>query len=263
MSNGVSAQSGFRYQDWCAIYFLLNNYLIDSQSLEYVICENDKLDFEISLRSQFEGYQVKGGKTLSAQELNELFKFYLEYIQDISKNCSLYLIFTREPIKSFRLLAIKLSGDRSIKIVSRIVNDYFSTALEEIDLTKLRVDYKILSKTEIPYLVFGLTKRILEMKYSKIQDLPPGMIDDFVYRLKDQIEKKSSQEKFEKRRIEKTSIENMINRIISSQVFRKREKSGNVKFVSVNIPVERPLEISIKITPPLKKPKILPPESYE
>jgi len=118
MSNGVLAQNAFRYQDWCIIYFLLNYYLGNSQSFEYFICENEKFDFEIWSISKFEGYQVKSKKRFSAKELNNLFKFFLRYIQSILKNCFIYLIFQNEPTKSFQLLVFKLSGNKSIKSVN-------------------------------------------------------------------------------------------------------------------------------------------------
>ncbi|MCK4355127.1 hypothetical protein KAW43_02105 [Candidatus Parcubacteria bacterium] len=263
MSNGVSAQNAFRYQDWCAIYFLLNHYLENNSSLEYLICENDKLDFEIWLASDFEGYQVKTQKDLSARELNSIFKFFLTYIRTIPKNCFIYFIFQDEPVKSFSFLVVKLSGDRTIKSVSSIDEKYFSTALKDVDLSTIKLDYRIFSEKDIQRLVYGLAKEVLEKYYPKDQDLLPSLIDNFIFRLKDKIEELSSKTRIEERRIEKVALKNIIHKIISSQGFSKQDRFGDRKFVKIELPIDESLEVSIK-KPSFKKPSILPPDGdYE
>jgi len=255
MSNGVLAQSAFRYQDWCAIYFLLERYLDNNNSFEYLICENDKLDFEIWLNSQFEGYQVKSKENFSAQGLNNLLKFSLNYTKNIQKDCFIYLIFQKEPIKSFRFLVLRLAGDKSIMRINGIIENYFSNALNNlIGLERIELDYKILSEKGVQYSVYGLAKKVLEKHYRDDEDLPTGMIDNFIVRLKDKIEEMSASSDIKDRRIETIILKNIINKVISSH----QDKLGNSKYIRIELPIDDPIEFSIKKSPLLEKPKILP-----
>jgi len=112
-------------------------------------------------------------------------------------------------------------------------------------------------------LVFGLDKEILEKYYSEEQDLPPGIIDNFIARLKNKIEEISSNNIIENRKIDRRLLDNTIKKIITSQGFSKQDKFGNSKRIRIEIPIDKSIEIKIGRVPHLSKPSILPPGDYE
>lgn len=263
MNGGVSSKSGYRYQDWCTMYFFLNHYMERRDDLIFLICENSSLDFEIWLKSQLKGYQTRSNNRIPANELNELFKFFLRRVENQSRECFLYLILGKEPKGSLQHLIVKFAGDRGIRTYSRITTNYISTALRGIDLPRLHVRYQYLSKREVGYLVFGLAGKILEKFYGDEEDLPPGVINNFVGRFKDTIDEISSDKDIEKRKMTSEDLESLISRIVSSSGYYKETDSGR-KFIKIELP-DGDWEVVLRKKPsPLpKKPKVMPGQDYE
>lgn len=218
MSGGVPAKKGFRFQDWCAVYVLLDHYQNNSNGLEFLNFERGIIDFEVWLSQLVENYQVKGGKTtLSASYLNSIFKRHLSTVCDKKKReFTLVFFFSAQPKHSLLYLIEHLGGNRGVKNYDRKTTRYISNALLDVDPTKLAIRHQSFPEQKVRYLCFGLAKEILERHYSKNKELPPGVIDNFLSRLREEIDAVSTKEILETRRIDKKNLLDLIAKIISS-----------------------------------------------
>lgn len=185
---GAIAKSRFRFQDICAIYFSLKEYVQQSTNLDYIYCEQDKLDFEIWSHDSFSGYQVKNIKnSIKATEVNSILEYYINKAEKSRKhNRNFYFIFAQKPKNSLHYLLLKLSKNIGIKKYHKPAEKYIKTALDDLTINDINIDYHCYNIEEIEYLACDLSRRILKNKLNS--DFPSEVIQDFLSRLRDEID---------------------------------------------------------------------------
>jgi len=256
MNGAVLSKSGYRYQDLCAFYFFLNHFVENENDLDFLICENNKLDFEIWFCSQLKGYQAKSSNNFTARDLNALLKFFLDRIKSESRQAFLCLVLGSEPEKSLQHLISKLRGDRGVKRYHKRTEDYIATVLDNIDLSKFEFQYFYIAKQQVYDLLHGLSGRVLQKFFNESEDLPPGLIENFIGRLKDAIDAVSTKTSITDRKITKKQLKILIKKVVSSSGYYKDTKSGS-KFVTVKIPDDyKKLKIEVEKTAIPEKPSL-------
>lgn len=254
MSGGVSAKKGFRFQDWCAVYVLLDYYQSNSTSLEFLNFERGVIDFEVWLNRLVENYQIKGGETsLSAAYLNSIFK-HLSAVcgkDEKKRDFTLVLFFSSQPKHSLLYLIEHLGGNRGVKDYNRKTTRYISSALTGIDPGKITIRHRSFSEQEIRCLCFGLAKNILERHYSKTKELLPAVIDNFLARLREEIDAVSTIAISERRKISRKDLLDLIDKTISiiRHIQKTPTRTLNIK-LKIDEHVKRRLLTSGEITIP-------------
>lgn len=240
--NGASAKVGYRYQDWCAMYFLLNRYDKNQVLLEYIFCEQGLLDFEILSRSKFEGYQVKLASNVQATEVNKIFSYYSIKANGSNKDKRFFrFIFSKSPKHSLNYLLLKLSGNKGVKGYFKKTENYVNAAIKDIDVSNLHIRHSFYSRKRIKDLVIGIANRIIRNTISNKNNFYSNTVDNFIARLRDEIDKTSCQNKEEDRKFSKENLEELIINVL--------ENSRQKKLVNNQIKIE---QLNINIAPIIK-----------
>lgn len=241
MSGGVTSRIGYRYQDKCALYFLMHEYMAGAD-FEIFYSELGEIDFETQHSDRLCSYQAKTNGKLTASDLNDLIKKHQSRITGFSKKSG-KLVFLSEASLQNSLQHMVL-GSAGNKTVER----YRTTAFTDIDQKSLALESKIFSKSEISRLIYGITNEFL--KNIKGDDTyPSDVVDQFSRVLLDQIAEISCEAVENNRSLDKVKIEKIVARFIKNITWRsgtKRERfpsisaSGNTikEIASAKIPEE-------------------------
>jgi len=258
--NGVSAIRGFKFQRDCIVYLLLKTYLDDSEDFEHLICENGIFDFELWSRLKISKYQVKNTNKINAEYLNILLRDYIKNTNSIKRKYILYFVLSSQPKGSFNHLLLKLKGDRSVKKFNKRTEDFIHIALESINLKKVCLSYLVYSEEDLKNMLIGISKSVLWEYYPKDLCIPPILIDNLVYKLRDKIDELSTKQKSEDRIIRKEKLDYEIKYIVKNTGYIDiTGKEVTPKF-SITDKKELERNKSIKDLPHLEEPSSLPGE---
>jgi hypothetical protein len=248
-NGGAIAKQRFRYQDMCAMYFSLKNYLQESDAFEHVYCEQNKLDFEIWCTNYFKGYQVKDIKgSLGAKETNQILEYYLKKSVESGKsNKAFYFVFSRKPKNSLYYLLLKLKGNVGVQKYNKRTEQYIETALTNLVTDGIIIDYHCYDRNEIEYLVYAISSKVLKSELNAATDFPSEVIRDFLSRLRDEIDSISSENEESNRVYESSRLQNLIKTFLSRVEITKLDEEGERKEVIAGSPIrpEKPLKPSI------------------
>ena len=190
MSGGPTAKNGFRYQDWCAVYFTLES-IETNATFEYLFCEQEKMDFELWGASNFTGYQIKTNPSrLSARETNDVLLYYLKKSASSQKASNLFrFVFAQDLSGSLSHLFSNIRGNsRGIRYAPS-VRKFIDGALKGINLKLLEIDYHFYSETQIKRMVFSIAAETLKKELGTGADIPTSVVNSFVTRLRDEIDR--------------------------------------------------------------------------
>jgi len=212
---GAISKRWYRYQDWCAMYVLLNHYITNERSLNLLNLERGKIDFEAWLDQKIENYQIKGGDIhLTALDLNSIFRQHLLMVKEYSpRNFMLFFVFSSEPKHSLRYLINILSGNIGVKKYYKKTRKYIDSALKGIGKNNILIEYRCISEKDVECLCYGIAKKILEQYYPRTKYLSSGIVDIFIIGLREEIDRMSSQPNSNDRKVLKQDLVNLISRI--------------------------------------------------
>lgn len=236
MNGGSTAKNAYRYQDWCAMYFALESFKDDS-SFENIYCEQGKLDFEIWSASSFVGFQVKSNPaTLTAKETNNIFLFYSNRsLYSQKQNKSFRFIFCKYPTKSLGHLFTTIRGENRGVQYGRQIQRYINTALKNIPVADFSIDFHFFEEKDIRQKVFSLSTEILKDKVGEEHDIKVEVINNFIARLRDEIDKISCKVNNEERNFSFNQIELLINNFI--RTFRAEQlEDGGSRTIIIELP---------------------------
>lgn len=223
---GPTAKSSFRYQDYCSIYFMLDSFL--NSRFEEIHCEQGKMDFEIFYGKSFLGYQVKSTATgLSASEINVILKKYSEKIPLHNREENkFFFVFGSSPKNSLNYLLAKLRKDKGVGEYDKRTKKYIECCLKELNLELFKIDHYFFEKDLIESIVFAFAVRILKKYISSDKDVPTETINDFLARLRDEIDKISSLKDGDKRRYSKDDLDSLIRNFLLRVSYQRLEQEG-------------------------------------
>lgn len=237
MSGGASSKAGYRYEEWCAMYFALAGFRDHKKDeFEYIRCEQDKLDFEIWHKSSFHGYQVKSNPTtLSAKEANAIFLDYFKKAKESKKNSiGFKFIFLGEPRNSLLHLLLKCAENSGITSYNARTAKYISTALESVDYESFKIDYEQYSNEHIESLVFSACHLLIQDKLrTPEQDIHASSINLFVTYLRDEIDRASCDPEEMKRTVNQQKVEEMIQRFLNNIRITNYTESHDISIKTV------------------------------
>ncbi|MFC1564459.1 hypothetical protein ACFL6G_05950 [candidate division KSB1 bacterium] len=213
--NGVSAKSGFRYQDCCCMFFLLKEYCDNLDNFDHVFIENGKIDFEIFSNNQIICYQAKISPKITAIDINTII---LQFVRKKERK-KLIFVFTSQPSGSIIHLFLKIRGDRCIKQYNPRTERYLKTALRGVELNNLDISYQVKTKDDIIAFIKELSRKILKITLERNDSeykfvVLPHLIDNFFDLYRNVIENYSTQEQLKNRKIDKTALNDVINDIL-------------------------------------------------
>jgi len=256
MNGGSSAKRGFRYQDWCIMYFLLSNYHSNQSAFEHLYCEQGKLDFEIFSSDGYEGYQVKSGKHLAARDINRILSYYSDRSNTSKKGGRFfYFVFSSRPINSLAYLISKISGSKGAAKYNKVTDKYINASIKDINLSGLIINYHCYSQHEIEDLVFSKALKILKDKMAKDDDVYAGIVDNFVALLRDLIDNISCRETADNRTLAKEQLEEEILKYLRTVKYSRTKGNGSTNAIYVEVKTDQELEVNIKTRksiPPIK-----------
>lgn len=258
MSDGNTARSPIRYQDYCAMYFALNQ-LKSNQSFEKIYCEQGKNDFEIWNADEFIGFQVKTNPAnLTAREVNEIFKYYDNKSTTAAKTKRLFFfVFTIQPVKSLgHLFTIVREGYRGVKYGKRI-QQFVDTALKDISVGLFTINFHCFSEQDMQRLVFSISTEILKEKTGNTEAIEDEIVHNFIARMRDGIDIISCKINDDERVFLNTDIQNLITMFINTYKKERIEDGGSKKQkITVvelpKIPYSRTVTRQITITETLR-----------
>lgn len=235
MNGGAIAKQRYRYQDMCAMYLALKYYLEEEDIFEHIYCEQDKLDFEIWGNNYFKGYQVKDIKgTLSAKETNQIIKYYLnKSLRSGKSNRCFVFIFSKKPRHSLKHLLDKLVGNYGVQKYGKRTEKYINTALSGLVTDRIIVDYYWWEPDGIEYQVYAISSKALKNSLGNTtRDFPSDVIDNFLSRLRNEIDLISACSIESKRIYEKGNIDKLIKKFLGGVRFITLENEGTKEDVT-------------------------------
>jgi len=243
-NGGVIARIGYRYQDQCALYFLMHEYM-SGGDFEVFYTELDEIDFETQHSDHILSYQAKTNGRLSADAINKLINKHQKRIQTFKKNSGKIIFLSEADIpKALHHLIIGSPGNK-------IVNRYRTTALSGNDERSLVCESKSYSKKDIQRMLYGLIDEFLK-KIRGNDDYPSFVIDKFYKSLIAELITISCEVNENSRSLDKNGIENIITRFAGTTAWRnERKKLQQFSFTPSNplvgIPVRKlPISKSVK-----------------
>lgn len=228
MSEGNTARSPIRYQDYCAMYFVLNHFK-SNPLFEKIYCEQGKNDFEIWNLNDFIGFQVKTNPSnLTAKEVNNIFKYYNnKSIIATKTNKLFFFIFTIQPVKCLgHLFTIIREGRNGVKYgkrIQRFVND----ALKDVPMGLFTINFHCFSEQDIERLVFSISTEILKERASGNGIINDEVVYNFIAKLRDGIDIISCKNNDNERVLLNVDIQNLITKFINTYGEEKIENYGS------------------------------------
>lgn len=217
MSGGTTARLGFRYQDFCILYVLLSEYSDDN--FQYIVCENDKHDFEVLRDDKNLAYQAKSGSALTSNELNEVLKFFTDRFQENLDNSELIFFFADRPSGALSHFFERFNsrGLRPHKSHKTVVK-YIMNALSDIDENyNLQVRCEVFNKRDIEDLVRGQASRLLQEMF-RVEAINSFTCETFISHLKNKVDDLSAKHTIDDRRISKADVISICRSISSTTV---------------------------------------------
>lgn len=226
-NGGTAAKIGYRYQDWCAMYFALDGFKNDA-SFEKVYCEQEKMDFEIWNSLNFNGFQVKTGLSgLTAGEINKIFSYYLNKSTTSGKQQkSFWFVFNKQPTKSLdHLFTVARNGRRGVSYSGQ-VKKFIDTALSGIPVEAFSINFYCYDEDQIRQLVFSISTDILKDRLDSGSDIQTEVVKNFVTRLRDEIDQISCKTDSSQRVYLAKEIDLLINSFLSTVRIERLENQG-------------------------------------
>jgi hypothetical protein len=226
MNGGPAAKNAYRYQDWCAMYFLLKS--LQNNSFEHIYCEQEKLDFEIWSESSFTGFQVKTNPAgLTAEETNRILLFYLNKAINSGRRIkSFRFIFGQRPVKSIGHLFAKIRGDSRGIRYSKQVQNFINRALQDISINSFSINYHNYDQIHIRASVYSISRDILINKLEKSEDIQSKVVDDFIAILRNEIDKISCKMQNEERIYLKADVDLLVRSFLDRVKIERLKKEG-------------------------------------
>jgi len=252
---GAIAIDRFRYQDWCTIYFTLENFIQSPTILEHIYCEQDKLDFEVWTANDFYGYQVKNIQgSLTAYETNKIFKYYLEKAATSGKNNkAFWFIFSEKPRNSLYYLLLKLNGNRGVGRYHQRTEKYIQDSLHNLSIINFRINYYCYNIVNIRSMAYAISQRVLRQYLNETDDIPSEVISDFLARFRDEIDSIASLADSSKRIYSIKDIDKPIRTFLSRVKIIELSDEGLSKKVVSGSPVKQAVQ---RAEPYIKKPQV-------
>lgn len=255
---GAIAIERFRYQDWCTIYFALENFRQSPVIFEHIYCEQDKLDFEVWNTNDFYGYQVKKiQRSLTANEVNQIFRYYLEKaVKSGKENKAFWFIFSEKPKNSLYYLLLKLNGNRGVSKYHRRTEKYIRESLHNLSVTNFRVDYHCHDTTQIENMAYAISQKVLKQYLKDTDDIPTEVVLDFLARLRDEIVSVTTFTDSSKRIYRLIDIDKLIKTFLSRVKIIELSDEGLSKKVISGTPIKDVIQRPERY---IKKPQIFSP----
>jgi len=239
MNGGPTAKNAYRYQDLCAMYVALKEFK-NGPSFEHIYCEQGKNDFEIWKTDEFLGFQVKTNPAnLTAKEVNKIFKYYNNKSISSTRSKKLFFfIFAMHPVKSLdNLLKIVRDGYGG-SVYGKRIQKFINTALQDIPIGVFIIRHLCYDERDIQRLVFSISTEILKEKTGGSRAISDEVAQNFVSRLRDEIDIISCKQNASERLFSNKEIDELIIRFINS--YRKEEvvdrKSGGQIKTTIELP---------------------------
>lgn len=251
IDGGLFAKKGFRFQDWCAMYFTLSGYIQESPFIfEYIYCEQEKLDFEIWNSSEFNGYQIKtNASNISAKEANQIFDFYYKKATTSQKKYKKFrFVFCENPKNSLLHLLLKLSGNSGVNKYSKTTQKYISKALTNINTKDLVIDHCCYKEEDIRAMVFSTAGNILKSRIKKNEDFTSEMIINFIARFREEIDKISVEVIKNDRVYKLADIETLISNFLSTTKLVNYSNEGKKRKI-INYADTKPVKRVVRLKP--------------
>ena len=239
MDGGPIAKRAFRYQDWCAMYFALDNFKGNFSLFEHVYCEQGKLDFEIWHKSTFTGFQVKTSVDgLTANEVNRIFLYYLNKSQASRKRRSEFrFIFGEQPRKSLQHLFNVTSGNSRGVRYSNQITKYINTALYKIPTSSFFIDFYCFNEQQIKDCVFSRAAEVLNDKLEKGAVVSTEIVNIFITKFRDEIDKISCKPLSAERVYSVIEIDSLITTFLATYSGQRLENEGGSSIqIKINVP---------------------------
>lgn len=247
MDGGFFAKRGFRYQDYCAVYYALTGFLQESQfKFECIYCEQGKLDFEVWNTSEFNGFQVKTSPNgISAKEVNQIFdKYYKKSVSSKKKNKKFRFIFCESPKNSLLHLLVKLAGNTGVKY-GKTTEKYIQTSLENINTEGLKIDHRCYTEEELKAMVISVAGDILKSRIKQNEDYTSFVVYNFIARFREEIDKICIEVLEKDRMYRLVDIETLITNFIATTKFTNYLDEGE-KTEIINYSDIKPMRKTIR-----------------